>query len=218
MKCCASGQCAALDDVFDARYAADDLADYHKKGPGKTTRALLDAVRAHIDLSEKTLLDIGGGVGVIQHELFAAGLSASTGVDASRAFLQTAEQEAARRGHGERANFVFGDFVARADEIEAADIVTLERVVCCYPDMRALVTASADRARGVYALVLPRDVWWMRIAQHGLNLWERVTGSAFRFFVHSRPAIDTLLAERGFAVRVEKGLGVWQLVVYARAG
>ena len=44
-----------------------------------------------------------------------------------------------------------------SDEIEAADVVTLDRVICCYPDMEALVGRSAERALRLYGLVHPRD-------------------------------------------------------------
>ena len=58
-----------------------------------------------------------------------------------------------------------------AAAIEPADIVTLDRVVCCYPDAEALVGGSAARVRTVYGLVLPRDRFMVRIAIRLENLW-----------------------------------------------
>ena len=43
-------------------------------------------------------------------------------------------QEARDAGLLDRIDFVDGDFVRRAAETDEADIVTLDRVVCCYPD------------------------------------------------------------------------------------
>lgn len=104
-----------------------------------------------------SLLDIGGGIGVIQHELRAAGVTGITGVDASRAYLAMAREEAERRGYAGDARYVYGDFVALADGIAPADIVTLDRVVCCYPDMAALMDSAAAKAGRFLGLVYPRD-------------------------------------------------------------
>src|SRR3989304_1566362 len=70
----------------------------------------------------------------------------------------------------ERIDFVPGDFGRRATESVVADIVTLDRVVCCCPDADALVGSSAARARRVYGLVLPRDRGLVPGAIRVLNL------------------------------------------------
>ena len=40
-----------------------------------------------------------------------------------------------------------GDFVHQADDVEAADVVTLDRVICCYGDPKRWSVLSAARAR-----------------------------------------------------------------------
>jgi hypothetical protein len=109
------------------------------------------------------LLDIGGGVGVIQYELLAAGLDHDTYVEASTAYFNAARTEAQQRGYSEQVSYHRGSFVELAQEIAPADIVTLDRVICCYPDMQKLVGLSAVLARKWYGLVYPRDTWWTRI-------------------------------------------------------
>ena len=47
--------------------------------------------------------------------------------------------DAGRRGHAERITFRHGDLVALSAELPAADLVTMDRVVCCYPDLEALI-------------------------------------------------------------------------------
>ena len=49
--------------------------------------------------ADGSLLDIGGGVGPIQHDLFDCGLGRAVQVDASRAYLDASKAEAAARGH-----------------------------------------------------------------------------------------------------------------------
>src|SRR4026209_19957 len=84
-----------------------------------------------------------------------------------------ARAEARRRGVLERLEFVDGDFVSRSASIDAADIVTLDRVVCCYPDVESLVRLSSSRARSAYGLVLPRDRLILRVGLRLLNIWFR---------------------------------------------
>ena len=44
MNCC--NQCQGIEDLFNQKVAEDDLRDYHKNGPPKQTRLLLDTLRA----------------------------------------------------------------------------------------------------------------------------------------------------------------------------
>jgi hypothetical protein len=48
------------------------------------------------------------------------------------------------------------------------------------------------------------------------NLWLRLRGSGFRAYVHSIPAMDTVLREAGFVPVHQTGNLVWQASVYRR--
>lgn len=203
------------DALFDDKMASRDLADYRRKGVTGQTRRLVQAVKA-TGVEGATLLDIGGGIGAIQLELLAAGASRSTDVDASRAFIATARAEAERRGFGQRTAYHHGDFVALAAEVPPAEVVTLDRVVCCYADMPALVTASAEHARRLYGLIYPVDRWWIRAGATVGNLALRLFRQSFRFHVHRTGAVDALVRAMGFERRLaERGL-LWQVALYRR--
>ena len=58
-------QCQGLETFFDTKIASRELKRYHKRGPRKTTRLLIDALCGH-DIQGGVLLDIGGGIGAIQ--------------------------------------------------------------------------------------------------------------------------------------------------------
>ena len=62
-------------------------------------------------------------------------------LDGSTAHLAAAREETERRGHVRRVEFVHGDFVDLASAIPAADVVTLDRVICCYHEMERLLVA-----------------------------------------------------------------------------
>ena len=64
-----------------------------------------------------TLLDIGGGVGGIQHALLDQGAVSATHVDASSAYIQTAQEEADLRQIDDRITFLQGDYVDLAEDI-----------------------------------------------------------------------------------------------------
>lgn len=211
------GCCQGVERVFGERMASRDLRRYRKKGASKPTRALLDALRA-AGVGGATVLDIGGGVGAIQHELLESGAAGAVGVDASPAYSRSAALEAERRGHAGRIRLLEGDFVALADRVEPADVVTLDRVICCYPDMEALVGRSAERARRLYGIVLPRDAWWTRLGIRVPNLFLRLTRQAFRVYVHPVAAVDAVARERGLAPTLRRNAGpVWHVAVYERA-
>jgi spermidine synthase len=210
--CCSQG----MDEVFGERTAARDLRRYRQRGPSKPTRMLLDARRT-AGIERASLLDIGGGVGTIQQELLDAGADRATSVDASAAYLRAARDEADRRGNAARVSYQHGDFVALADQVAPADVVTLDRVICCYPDMEALVGRSADRALRLYGLVYPRDTWWVRFGFQAFNLGMRIARRTFRAHVHRTAAVDGVARERGLTPRVHRHAGpVWQVVVYNR--
>ena len=208
--------CQGAEKLFDASTARGDLEDYRKNGPAKTTKLLLDAIRSATQKGQSTLLDIGGGVGAIQHELLADTVQAAVHVDASTAYLGASQEEAGKRGHRERVTYLHGNFVELAPEIEAADIVTLDRVLCCYPDMPALVAESTSLARQLYGVVYPRDTWWMRLAGRVENLWFWARRNPFRFFVHPAEAVDAAIRSNGFVPRFHKNSGIWQVVLYGR--
>lgn len=209
-------QCEGIEGLFDEKMARRELRRYHRKGARKTTRILLHAVRD--DAEGKTLLDIGGGVGVIQIELLEAGARSAIGVDAFSAYLQAAREEAERRGMADRVVGRKGDFVELAPEIEPADIVTLDRVICCYPDVDALVDAAAAHARMSVALVYPRDDWWMKALPATLNLVFRIRRSPMRFFLHASERVDAAVRRRGFALQTHRKTPAWQVAVYRRRG
>jgi predicted TPR repeat methyltransferase len=208
-------QCRGIEKTFNSGMAERELREYRTHGPAKTTRLLIEAIKA-LGISGLTLLDIGGGVGAIQHELLKDGVDHATAVDASRAYLAAARQEAERQGQAQRVTYQFGDFVELASQIPRADIVTLERVICCYPDMRALVGLSSAHAGSYYGVVFPRDTWWMRFGGKVIGFFQSLQRNSFRFFVHPTEEIEKVIGANGLKRRYYRQTFFWQVIVYAR--
>ncbi|MBX0331474.1 hypothetical protein K2Z83_27865 [Oscillochloris sp. ZM17-4] len=213
MSCC--HHCRDAENMFDRRDAARQLERYRRRGPEGTTRILLDALR-EAGVAGASLLDIGGGVGVIHHELLRAGAAGAVDVDASSAYIAAARGESERQGRAGQVSYLHGDVVAMADGIPQAEIVTLDRVVCCYPDMPALIGVAATRATRLLGLVYPRDDWWVRAGVRVLNAGLSLQRTAFRVFCHPTAEVDAAVRRAGLSRRLQRASGPWQVVVYER--
>jgi magnesium-protoporphyrin O-methyltransferase len=211
MSCCTR----CYDEQFDDAQARHDLKRFRKHGPAAATRKLLSALRS-LGLDDATLLDIGGGIGAVHHELLDAGAQSAVHADASAPFIAVAKEEARRRGHADRVTFVHGDFVALAPAIAAATVVTLDRVICCYADMEAMVAASASHAQRLYGAVYPRERWYIRLVLSCINAFNRIRRRAFRVYLHSPAAIDAAIARQGLIRRTCEDTFIWRAAVYER--
>lgn len=210
-------QCRGIEEFFDQKEADKDLAAYREKGPAATTQMLVDAIVSQ-GVDGGSLLDIGGGVGAIQNELLGAGIKTAVSVDASSAYAQVATQEAERQGYSDRISRHRGDFIDVAPNLEEADVVTLDRVICCYHDVQKLVGLSSQKAKRLYAVVFPRDNLLFKIGFGVFNLFFRLRRSPFRIFIHPISVIEALVEANGFQRQSYQKTRLWQVVVYARRG
>lgn len=208
-------QCQGIESRFGRRQAEQELKRYRQRGPDETTRMLIAALEAE-GVDGLTLLDIGGGIGAVQLGLLKAGVASATDVDASTANLTAARSEAEREGLAGQIEYRYGNFADLAADVASADVVTLDRVICCYHDVQALVGQSAAKAARLYGLVYPRDTWWTHVGIAVVNLAQRLLRSPFRVFVHPPAVVDALIRRNGLAQRYHRTSGAWQVVVYAR--
>lgn len=207
--------CGPADWHFSAERAESDLRVYRRKGPTGTTRRLLRLLN-QAGVRADSLLDIGGGVGVLQHELLATATMTATLVEGASAFLAAAREETDRRGQSGQVSFVHGDAVEVASALAPADLVTLDRVICCYPDMESLVAATAGKARRYWAASFPRQRWFVHLLMWLENTRRARAGNPFRSFVHPVARVHALLAEAGLTpVRSHRGI-FWEIGVWAR--
>jgi predicted TPR repeat methyltransferase len=212
-----SGPCDGIDDQFDRKTAQRELQRFRRRGPIRTTKRLIDALRS-AGISGATILDIGGGIGAIHHTLLDAGASTAMQVDASFEYIQSAREETARNGHSNRVLFLRGDFVQWAANVPDADIVTLDRVICCYADMESLVRNAAAKSRRLLGAVYPRDTWWVRFGVRSINAILRMRGSRFQAYAHSPEAIDAVLRSQGLERISAQRTLVWDIAVFTRRG
>ena len=210
MNCCCR---ETTDHHFGEAVARKDLQEYRRGKVSKTTRILLEALRPKA-ADASGLLDIGGGVGAILHELLTGSAMSATFVEIASAYLQAAREEAEKRGTASRVRFMQGDFVCLSDEVPGADLVTLDRVVCCYPEMEPLIQESASKSLKWYALSYPRDRWWVRLAIRFENWGRRRSGDTFQVHIHSERLMDELIRRAGFSRQFHARTFTWCVAIY----
>ena len=106
MTCC-SGEC--FESTFNERRATKQLKGYRKRGPEKTTRLLLDALRA-AKIDAATVLDMAPASASFTTSCWPMALVRRS-VDAAMPHIRLA-REIRGRGHAERVTFVYGDLLA----------------------------------------------------------------------------------------------------------
>jgi 2-polyprenyl-3-methyl-5-hydroxy-6-metoxy-1,4-benzoquinol methylase len=215
MVCCA-GYCAA-EAQFNHKRAERDLRRYRRRGANDTTRLMLAELHRW-PLKGRRLLDVGGGIGVISRELAGSGVASATMVEASPAYLEVARREVGSQYGSRPTQFILGDFAVIAGTLPDADVVTLDRVVCCYPDAEALLRQAAGQARQLLAFSYPRDLWYVRTLFALINFWMRLTGKEFRAFVHAPERMAAVLEAAGLVRATQRETLVWMLDLFHRKG
>ena len=201
---------------YNQKKAASELRKYREKGPIPSTKALIDALVAE-GVEGATVLDIGGGIGAVQHELLAAGAAQVTSVDASASYLEAAREEAGRRGVEDRVTYRHGDFIELAESVPPADIVTLDRVLNVYPDWERLAGLAAAHAQRLLGLVYPRNTPMTRLVVSAMNLKLRMQRKAVRAHIRPQDEIDRIARESGLAPSCAQDVGpAWHVAVFRR--
>jgi magnesium-protoporphyrin O-methyltransferase len=200
---------------FDEKMAKRDLASYRKKGPGPTARLLRDLLVVTGAVGG-VVLDVGSGVGGLSFELLDRGAERVVAVDASPAYLAAAAQEATRRDRHGVLEFMHGDFVEVGPQIPSATIVTLDRVICCYPSFEPLLNEALRHAQHAFACSYPRDMWYVHAAIGVENGVRRLKSNAFRAFVHPVGRMTRVIEHAGFHLAGRRQTWQWSADVWVR--
>jgi len=202
--------------VFSERSARAEAKRYRRKGLDATSRRIFDIVRKE-GVEGRTVLEVGGGIGAIQIELLKAGAARAISVELTPTYEGEATALLREAGLEERVERRIMDFAAAGAAVEGADIVIMNRVICCYPDMPRLAGAASDHARELLVMSFPKRTWWMRIAMLLGNAILGATRREFHIFLHPPKRILATSEQHGLrAVLSESGL-VWTVAAMRRA-
>jgi magnesium-protoporphyrin O-methyltransferase len=205
----------------------DDWVDHWSKRSKKrrtvagVTAPLLRGLE-EAGIRDRTVLDVGCGIGDLAIEAVRRGAARAQGVELSARAVDEARRLAAERGVADRTSFEVGD--GAEIRLPKADVVVLNRVFCCYRDADALLENSLSAAGSVYAFTTPPSKGlggaFVKLQSRFWNVWYRLRDrkfQGFRVFVHDVDRIDARVQAAGFRpVRREARRFVWHLAVYAR--
>ncbi len=191
------------------------MRSYRKRGLDPMAMGMVDfLVSSGVDGAD--VLEVGGGVGAVQIELLKAGVAKTVNAELSSGYEDAALKLAKEEGVEDRITRQLGDFVENDDDFEPADIVVMNRVVCCYPWMEKLMGAAVAKTGRYLALVFPRQKWWVKWGIGFGNGFMTLRGCDFRGFVHPVDEIEAVATEAGFVVRHADNNFIWQALVLER--
>jgi magnesium-protoporphyrin O-methyltransferase len=201
--------------VFTTRTAARDARRYRRKGLSGTARWLAGRLEAD-GVRDRSLLEVGGGVGGLQIDLLKAGAATAVNVEIADTYERAAHELLAESGLEARAERIVADFAERPDAAAGADVVILHRVICCHPDAAGLTTAACGHARDRVAITIPRTTWWIRLGFATMNRWLRLRRIPFAVYVHPPAMVVGLAHSLGFrTAHQERGI-LWESVILQR--
>jgi magnesium-protoporphyrin O-methyltransferase len=110
---------------------------------------------------------------------------------------------------------VYGDLLELSKDLSVASLVTLDRVVCCYPSHEPMLEKATRHAERAIALSYPRDRWFVRAAMWVENA-RRARKSGFQIFVHPPAAIKEAIERNGFQLARRRSTTMWMADIFVR--
>ncbi len=201
--------------VFSERSARAEAKRYRRKGLDETSRRIFNFVKKQ-GVQGRTVLEVGGGIGAIQIELLKAGAARAVSVELTPTYEEEATALLREVGLEERVERRIMDFAAAGAAVDGADIVIMNRVICCYPDMPRLAGTASEHARELLVLSFPRRTWWMRIAMFLGNTILRATRREFHIFLHPPSNILATSEQHGLRTVHNQSGVVWTVAALRR--
>lgn len=211
MNCCTTNGT----DKFFSKYARQYEKYFRKKGLRPEQKHLADGIRAQ-GMSNADLLEIGCGTGGLHLSLLQAGASTATGFDISERMIASAQKLAAEMGLQARTQYRQGDFVALHESAASAEIAILDKVLCCYENVRELIAVSTAKAQRVYAVSYPRESKWVRRFFQAGIFFCKLFRSSFHPHYHAPQEIVRLITAAGFELAYERRTFIWAVQIFQR--
>ena len=202
--------------IFSEKSAQSEARRYRRKGLDRLSRRIAELLKER-GVDGGTMLEVGGGIGAIEIELLRAGVTRAMNVELTPTYEEAAGELLRESGLADRVERRVLDFVETGADVEAADFVVLNRVICCYPDMPRLTAAAAKRVRRTLVLTFPNSRWWTRLGLTIVNFGFRVVRVQFRVFLHRPELIQAAAEQYGLKTTLnDQGL-LWQVMALDKA-
>ena len=201
--------------VFSERNARGEAKRYRRKGLDGTSREIVDYLKSQ-GVDGQTVLEVGGGIGAVQIELLKLGAETATSVELTPTYERVAGELLDEAGLRDRVRRKVTDFVDAATDVDAADVVVLNRVLCCYHDMPRLAAAAADHTRKLLVLSYPRRTWWTVASFAVFNWFLALFRRQFHVFVHKPKDILATARQHGLEPVLNRPGAFWTVAALRR--
>lgn len=212
-----SAQCCGTEwtDRFFSREARRYARRFKRKGLDKSQKHIAAMVQAH-GLVGKSVLEVGCGVGGLHLTLLQEGASTATGIDIAKEMIEKARQLSGDLGLSDRTTYHVGDFATLNGAVSPADVLIMDKVVCCYESPLLLINRASVLCRKFLAVSYPRDSIIARFVFKGAVLVGKILRWKFRPYYHEPVFLERIIAGGGFRL-VEQGRTVlWQINAYQK--
>ena len=210
--CCRSGVC---EEMFKPKKARSILRRYRKRGLDDLERQMVSSGSAQ-RLTGARVLEIGGGIGTIQAELLAAGATSGEVVELVSAYEPYARELARDKGIEDRSTFRVADILEDPKAVAPADIVILNRVVCCSPEGVRLTAVAGKLAGRMLLVIYPRDRAVVRLVMRFTNGAFGLMGRSFRVFLHEPSALAAAAQDQGLSLAETSRTFAWEFAAFRR--
>jgi 2-polyprenyl-3-methyl-5-hydroxy-6-metoxy-1,4-benzoquinol methylase len=202
--------------VFSEKSARAEARRYRKKGLDGTSKQIFDFLKLQ-GVEGRSVLEVGGGIGALQIELLKAGATRAVSVELTPTYEEEAVALLREAGLSDRVERKIMDFATAGAAVQSADIVIMNRVICCYPDMPRLAGAASDHAREMLVMSFPRRTLWMRAGLGLANLMFRAMRREFQIFLHPPRRILATSQEHGLRTVLDDSGFLWTVAALRRA-
>lgn len=207
--------CCGADRLFDLGSAKKELKKYQKKGPRSATRKLIGLLKSE-DLAKATMLEVGGGIGAISWHFLEHGAATVTDVDASSGYIETARNYADTRGWSDKCTFVFGDLTEAAHSIPSHDFLSMDKIICCYPDYKVLLETALSKCKQTFIVSYPVDDPVSGFLNRLVNLYMWIRKNPYRSYIHPVKEIRQTIHDLDFRLIGKDRSLQWHLELYKR--
>jgi magnesium-protoporphyrin O-methyltransferase len=196
--------------IFSEKRAQSEARRYRRRGLDRTSRRIAELLKQQ-GIVGRTLLEVGGGIGATQIELLRAGITRAVNIELTPTYEEAAQALLREAGLEDRVERRVMDFAEADGEVETADIVIMNRVICYYPDMPKLAGAAADHTREVLVVSFPKQRWWTRAVISVGDLALRVARQQFQVFLHPPDKILATTERHGLKTVSNKTSFFWEV-------
>lgn len=211
MSCCSADGA----DKFFSKQAKRYAKKFRKKGLDKASQHIVEGL-TKLGVDSKSLLEIGCGVGGLHLTLLKQGAASAQGVEVSKGMLDAAKVIASDMGLAEKVSYHCGDFVELNGDLSQADIVVMDKVICCYADPIKLIKKSAFHTRSILAVSYPRKSLLAKVGFSVPSKMGELLRWSFHPYYHETALIEQTIEECGLNEVFSATTPIWQIRIYRK--